>query len=261
MPVFSCVQWYSDSPPVVVVVRVKRVHVSPVFQPSAWTLKDNRRVSYHLSLSPSWDSLVSSLCSFQSQPGSLLEQQPTWPTRLDWAAQSWRIKPPIPFLFACPLLFWGLFSFCFFVLCVGFISVILNLRTLHNTELDRMICINPPCNSSPFLLNQIFSSELLPSHIHYSISTDCIPPVGAILLWTWATGVIWVSWWSCHAGTIWVDICMSLPPGLDGLCEVAFTLCMKTLNLFIPVQRMVMNPLDHNFYLFSLLSTIFSPTH
>lgn len=125
-----------------------------------------------------------------------------------------------------------LILFLFFVWWVGFV-LFLDLRMLHNTELEQVMCIYLPCNLSHFFWI-IFSSEL-PSRVYYSVSTDHVSSVGAILLWHGPQE------WSEHPGEslipgkIWVDICMSLPPGLDGLSEVAFTLSTKTLNLLFNV--------------------------
>lgn len=72
----------------------------------------------------------------------------------------------------------GCFVFLFFALCVfGF--VIGSQRTVHNSQFDQMICVNPSCISSPFLFNRIFSSELLPSDLFINEQTLIMH-----LLWT-----------------------------------------------------------------------------
>lgn len=46
-------------------------------------------------------------------------------------------------------------------------------RTLDNPQPDQMICINPPCISSPFLFKQSFSSERPLRLTRYLTNTDC----------------------------------------------------------------------------------------
>lgn len=73
-------------------------------------------------------------------------------------------------------------------------------RTVHNSQFDQRIFVNPSCISSPFLINQIFFSEFLPSDVFIIqqtlIMTSCGPH---IVLDTGATAVMWMSWWSWHS--------------------------------------------------------------
>lgn len=105
---------------------------------------------------------------------------------------------------------------------------------LHNTELEQVICIYLPCNLSHFSWIRFSPLSCLHVFITQSVLTT-------YLLWAPYCSGHRPQEWSEHPGEslipgkIWVDICMSLPPGFDVLSEVAFTLSMKTLNLLFNV--------------------------